>query len=110
MDLQITQQRENALLDRVEVSFSVIGSGPTPSRKEVKEALCAKLGANPKLVVIDGIKQGFGIAMATGLAKIYKDEKSLKIEEAYKLGRETGEKKKKEAGGAKEKKTAKEKK
>ncbi len=108
MDIEITQQKENALLNRTEVSFSIASGGATPSRKHVKEALCTKLGADPKLVIIDAINQGFGIAMVKGMAKVYKDEKSLKIEEAYKIGRETGEKKKpgakKEAAKTAEKK------
>ncbi|MBI5159085.1 30S ribosomal protein S24e [Candidatus Micrarchaeota archaeon] len=105
MDLEISQQKENTLLNRKEVNFSVVGSGPTPNRKEVKEALCSKLGADPKLVIVE-IKQGFGIAMATGFAKVYKDEASMKIEEEYKLRRERGEKgpKKKEEKKAPEKK------
>jgi small subunit ribosomal protein S24e len=97
MDIKINEQKENPLLKRKEVRFRVGFSGPTPSRKEVKESLCSKLGTDGSLVVIDVLEQGYGSQELKGYAKIYMDKDAIGIESKYKLERDAGVKKEKKA-------------
>jgi len=93
MNLKITEQRDNALLKRKEVKFTLSFSGPTPSRKEVKELLSSKLGADGSLLVIDILEQGYGKQELKGYAKVYSDKGAMAIESKYKLDRDAGVKK-----------------
>lgn len=95
--MKILEQKDNPLLKRNEVKFSISFSGSTPSRKEVKEMLCSKLGADNSLVVVDIIKQGYGSPEVKGYAKVYADKEAMGIESKYKLERDAGVKKEKKA-------------
>jgi small subunit ribosomal protein S24e len=95
MDIKIVEQRENPLLNRKEVRFIVEFTGATPSRKDVKQALCDKLGADASKTVIDKIEQGFGKMEIKGYVKVYGDEKAMKIEKEYKIKRDLGVKEEK---------------
>jgi small subunit ribosomal protein S24e len=103
MDIKITEQKDNPILKRNEVRFRISFSGPTPSRKEVKESLCSKLGTDGSLVVIDILKQGYGSPELKGYAKIYADKEAMGIENKYKLERDAGVKKEKKAPAKEEK-------
>ena len=112
MEIAITSEVDNKLLNRREIEFEILGTGATPSRREVKKALCAKLGADEELIVIDYIKQWFG-KRVTGRAKIYANKDALAIEPEYKLKRDKKGEEKKEGEakeGAKETKQGEEKK
>jgi len=95
MNLRITEQKENALLKRKEVKFTLSFSGPTPSRKDVKELLCSKLGTDGSLVVIDVLEQGYGSQELKGYTKVYSDKEAMAIESKHKLDRDAGVKKEK---------------
>jgi small subunit ribosomal protein S24e len=97
MELSVKDKKENALLKRTEVRFTVGFDGATPGRKEVKEKLCAALKANPALTVIDVLKQGYGSKELEGYAKVYSDADAMSAEQPHALLRETGEKKEKAA-------------
>lgn len=95
MDIKIVEQRENPLFSRNEVKFLVTFTGATPSRKDVKQALCEKLGSDARKTVIDELLQGFGKMEIKGYAKIYNDENAMKIEKEYKVKRDLGVKEEK---------------
>lgn len=108
MEIKIVEERDNPLLKRKEIKFDVSFTGPTPSRKQIKEALCSKLGVDASLVVIDVVEQGYGCSQARGYAKVYKSKEAMGVEERYKLERDAGVKKAEkkegeEGGGGKEK-------
>jgi small subunit ribosomal protein S24e len=95
MDIKITERKDNPILKRNEVRFRASFSGPTPSRKEVKESLCSKLGADGSLVVIDILEQGYGSQELKGYAKVYANAEAMGIESKHKLERDVGVKKEK---------------
>ena len=95
MDIKITEQKDNPILKRKEIRFIAGFSGPTPSRREVKESLCSKLGADGSLAVIDILEQGYGSQELKGYAKLYADKEAIGIESKYKLERDAGVKKEK---------------
>ncbi|MEW6329382.1 MAG: hypothetical protein AB1468_04655 [Candidatus Micrarchaeota archaeon] len=98
MDLKINEKRENPIFNRTEVRFTAEFDSGTPSRKEVKELLAGKLGAEAELVVIDEMVQEFGKREVKGYAKAYKSRKSMEVEREYKMKRDAGVKEgKKEA-------------
>ncbi|NYZ78759.1 hypothetical protein H0N99_01280, partial [Candidatus Micrarchaeota archaeon] len=97
MDIKITEQKDNPILKRKEIRFIAGFSGPTPSRREVKESLCSKLGADGSLAVIDILEQGYGKQELKGYAKLYVDKEAIGIESKYKLERDAGVKKEKKA-------------
>ncbi|QLJ52341.1 MAG: SSU ribosomal protein S24e [Candidatus Fermentimicrarchaeum limneticum] len=97
MDMRILEQKDNPLLKRKEVRFKVGFTGPTPSRKEIKESLGSKLGVDSSLLVIDVLKQGYGSQEISGYAKVYEEKEAMRIENKYKLERDSGVKKEKPA-------------
>ncbi len=89
MEIEILQNRENKLVERVEVEFRVHHPGkPTPSRREVLEELAKKLGSDPELVVIRRISTPHGRTYSSCLAHVYKSkERMLSVEPRYILER-----------------------
>ncbi|MDO8339118.1 MAG: hypothetical protein Q7T16_00500 [Candidatus Burarchaeum sp.] len=96
MDIEILEDKENALLGRREVKFAVKFVGSTPDRNKVREALRLKLGVDPKLIVVENIHQPFGEQRVEGEARIYQKEEGKKLEHGHILARESGTKGKKE--------------
>ena len=83
--MQIVDRMENKLLNRVEIKFSMRHSGKaTPSRKDVMD-LVKKLEpkSNPEHIVINYTNTRFGQPLTTGLAYIYGDADSMKVEPEY---------------------------
>jgi len=104
MEINITEEKDNPLLKRLELKAIVGFSGPTPSRKEIRKELAAKKEVNSELIIIDAINQQFGKNEVKVIAKIYKDAESMKIEPSYKSKRgEPKEAKTEEAKPAAEK-------
>ena len=105
MELEIIEKKDNPLLNRTEVKFKVKHQGEkTPERELVKNDLAEMLKVNKSLVIIDYIRPGFGIAVSSGYAKIYKSiEDAKKVEPSYILKRNKfGEVKKEKAEEVKE--------
>ena len=104
MELEISDKRENPLLDRTEVHFVVHHPNqPSPRREHVREALSYELNVKKELVVVDNLRSSFGVHDTKGYAKIYsKKEVALKVEREYLIKRnnlqEQKAKKKQEAG------------
>ncbi|KAF5410801.1 MAG: 30S ribosomal protein S24e [Candidatus Methanocomedens sp.] len=75
MDIEITKERGNPLLDRNEITFNISNTGATPSRDEVKNKLVAMLNSKYELVVLGNLTTEYGAQKTVGYAKIYSDAK-----------------------------------
>jgi len=82
MELEITEQNENPLLNRQEVRVVIKHSeNSTPRRNQVIKSLSEQLKTKRELVIIDHLKNAYGKTETHGYAKIYSDRESLtKIE------------------------------
>jgi len=88
MDIEITDQEENELLNRTEVRFSIVHDGETPARLAVRDSLAAKLGKDSDEVVVHKMDTKFGMNETLGHAKVYDSpEDARDIEEEYMLER-----------------------
>jgi small subunit ribosomal protein S24e len=74
MDITINNQYDNILLQRNEVTATMLFEGATPDRKQVQQAIAAQTKAKEKLVIITNINTSFGNSKAEVSAHIYKDE------------------------------------
>ena len=83
--MEIVERMENKLLNRVEIKFSWRHSGKaTPSRKEVMDLVkTLEPKTNPDDIVIKDCNTRFGQPLTTGLAYIYDNEESMKVEPKY---------------------------
>lgn len=74
MDSKITKRNENKVLGREEIEVVVYFDKSTPSRKEIKAGVCAKIGANPDGVVIRSIRSMFGAREVSAVLHVYADK------------------------------------
>ena len=83
--MEIVERMENKLLNRVEIRFSWRHSGKaTPSRREVMDLVkTLEPKSNPEYIIIKDCNTRFGQPLTTGLAYIYGDEDSMKVEPKY---------------------------
>ncbi len=89
METEILNQQDNRLLERKEVKARISFSGETPKRKELKEAVCGKIGANPDLVTLRNVANEYGSQKVTVSVHIYENPKQLeKVEPRYAKKRE----------------------
>lgn len=115
MDVEIINSIDNQLLERKEVDANVHFKGATPSRKEIKEAVCGKIGANPDIVVLREVNNEYGVQRVKVSVHVYKNaEKMKEVEPEHLIKKETKKEEKKEekpqeAPAPKEKKPAEEK-
>jgi small subunit ribosomal protein S24e len=88
LDIKITSERNNPLLERREVEFVISYERAAPPRKEVIAKLAANMNAKEDLVVVEKMKNEFGTHAMVGRAKIYSKAENLKaIEYDYILER-----------------------
>jgi small subunit ribosomal protein S24e len=79
MEIEIDSKKNNPLLKRTEVYFTVKHTGEgTPNREIIRTELADKLNSKKENVVINIIQPGFGIQETTGYAKVYSSTESLK--------------------------------
>ena len=84
MDIKVIEERNNPLLQRREVKFSVSHNLGTPSREEIKAQIAAHLNSKPELVIIERMKSEFGKRETRGYAKIYETVERMKsVETAH---------------------------
>ena len=83
--MEIVDRMENKLLNRVEIKFSMRHNGKaTPSRKEVMDLVkTLEPKSNPEHIIIKYTNTRFGQPLTTGLAYIYGDADSMKVEPEY---------------------------
>jgi small subunit ribosomal protein S24e len=106
MDFNKLEKKENPLLERKEIRFEVSYAGVTPSFEEVRKELVGKLNSDEKLTVLDSVHQQYGEHKAKGYAKVYDNEKALKVELEHKLLKNFEPEKRKAATKKKEEKKA----
>lgn len=92
MKIQIENERQNPLLNRREIKFAVTYTGGVPNIKEVREALIKQTNAKENLTIVDSMKQEYGEKKLLCYAKIYADEKAMKIEPEHKINKNFGKK------------------
>ena len=72
MDIEISEQKQNPLLDRTEVRFVAHHANEkTPSRDQIREKLAVQLGSKKSLVVVDSMNSVFGKGATRGYARVY---------------------------------------
>ena len=83
--MEKTSRKENKLFNRVEIGFQWKHDGKaTPSRKEVMDLVATlEPGSKTDLIVVKDCKTRFGQPLTTGMAFIYGDEESMKVEPEY---------------------------
>jgi small subunit ribosomal protein S24e len=100
MKIEIQNQRENPLLHRKEVRFTATYIGAVPSVKEVRAGIVAALHSKDNLTIIDGMGQSYGEKRISGYAKVYADEKAMKIEPKQRVKKNFAVKEEKTAAAA----------
>jgi small subunit ribosomal protein S24e len=106
MEIEIDSKKNNPLLNRTEVYFTVKHEGEgTPNREIIRSELADKLNAKKENIVLNTVHSGFGNQEITGYAKVYSSLTKIKeIEPEYILKRnkliESKEKKPKEKPAA----------
>lgn len=101
MELAIREKKENASLGRQEIACEVSFEKAMPSRKQLREALAASLGAAPELLVIVSAKGSFGTSRAAVAARLYNSKEAMAVERKYLLVRDGLAEKEKKAAAAK---------
>jgi len=85
MEIEIDSKRNNPLLNRTEIYFTIKPEGKgTPSRDIIRSELAEKLNVKKEDVIVNTINTSFGTQEITGYAKIYSSpEKSKGLEPDY---------------------------
>lgn len=100
MEIEIESKKNNPLLNRTEVYFTINHEGQgTPNREIVRSELADKLNTKRENIIVSSINSSFGINKTTGYAKVYsslKDTKGLERDHILKRNKIGGEKKKEE--------------
>ncbi len=98
MELVVKGKTENRAMGRQELLCEASFDKATPSRKQLREAICAATGCAPELLVIVSATGGFGTQKAIVRAHAYKDKQALGVAGNHLLVRDgLAEKQKKEA-------------
>ena len=98
MEVKIVFKKENPLLKRKEVQFTVVHTqGKTPGRLDLKRSIASELQISDKLVYVKKMKTMTGTNTAVGEANAYETEEQAKlIEPAYIIKRNSPPEKPKE--------------
>ena len=83
--MDIVSRKENKLLNRIEINFSWLhAKQATPSRQAVMNLVkTLEPGSKVERIVVKECNTRFGQPLTTGLAFIYADEESMKVEPEY---------------------------
>ena len=89
MEMEIDSKKNNPLLNRTEVHFTIQHEGEkTPNREIVRSELAEKLNAKKENIIINDIQSSSGIQKSIGYAKIYSSvKKAEETERKYILKR-----------------------
>ena len=80
MELEITENNDNPLLNRQEVQIVIKHeSDATPKRNQVIKNLSEQLKAKKELIIIDHLKNKYGKAETQGYAKVYANKESMTL-------------------------------
>ena len=91
--MEITNRKENLILNRVEISWQWRHVGAaTPTRNEIIDAVVKmEPGATKDCVLVKSVSTRFGQPLTTGNAFVYGDRADLEKEPKYILARHSGE-------------------
>lgn len=79
MEIEIDSKKNNPLINRTEVRFTIFHKGEsTPNREIVRSELAEKLNVKKEDVVVDNIHTSFGVQQIKGYAKIYNTVENAK--------------------------------
>lgn len=89
MKVEINEQKDNLLLKRKEVRFTVDHKGgSTPTKGAVTEELKKLIKANGSVIVIDNMESVFGTGVTKGYAKAYDSlEAAFEVEKEHIMAR-----------------------
>jgi len=90
VETEIKSTSDNPLLGRKEIKAVVSFNGATPNRKEIKETICGKVGANPDLTVVREVKGEFGMKRVSVTAHVYENADKLKSVEPEHIKKREG--------------------
>ncbi len=86
MNITISEQKENKIFGRKEITATVLFEGnTTPTRKDIQKEISKAVKSKEELTIIETIKTNFGDAKATIIARAYDDEESMKAIERKNL-------------------------
>ncbi len=74
MQIEVTEEDNNTVLNRKELKVKVLHPAGTPSRIDVKNAVAAQLKVSPELVIVDNMKTAFGKKETAAYVKVYGSE------------------------------------
>jgi ribosomal protein S24E len=83
MQIKIDSTKENQLLKRTEVGFTIV-SGPkekTPQRLEVKKAVAGELKIGAEVVYVKRMRTKTGTSITQGVANVYHSVAQAKLVE-----------------------------
>ena len=79
MEIEIDSKKNNPLLNRTEINFTIKHLGEkTPNREIIRTELADKLNVKKEDVIVDSVHTTFGIQQITGYAKVYSSFDKLK--------------------------------
>ena len=79
MEIDIDSKRNNPLLNRTEVQFTIHHNGEgTPNREIIRGELAEKLNVKKENIIVNSINSSFGVQESTGYAKIYSSQAKAK--------------------------------
>lgn len=82
--IKIEELKENPLLDRKEVSFTILHEGASvPDRWTVRNSLAKLLKVPIELVFVISLNTRAGSCEIKGYARIYKNVEAVKVEQHY---------------------------
>ncbi len=89
MEIEIESKRNNPLLNRTEIYFTIKHEGEgTPNREIIRSEIAEKLNVDKDKVIVNTVQSSFGSQEISGYAKIYPSiEKSKGIERDFLLKR-----------------------
>lgn len=76
MEIEIESRKDNKLLQREEVHFTLRYEGKTPSRHKVRKQLKDLLGKN--VIILEYLRPVYGASEARGYARAYSSEKKAR--------------------------------
>ena len=80
MEIKIVSKKENPVMKRTEVQFTVEHiQGKTPGRLDIKRSVASQLQVSDKLVFIKKMRTLTGTSMTVGVATAYQSEAQAKI-------------------------------
>ncbi|MHB8633060.1 MAG: 30S ribosomal protein S24e [Thermoplasmatota archaeon] len=86
MELKIVRQKENPILARKELDFTIRHDGATtPSRAQARQLVAAEIGTKTENVIIDHMASEYGLGSTAGSARAYKTPEAARGQERVHL-------------------------